>query len=94
MQQLAAQIPKSVNLTNVRTFLMSQTIGSFDLVWAFDPLEAEPTVGLRFTRSERPPGSYYRDPYPVTVQVLASRLPELPVVQLPVEVSEFLAALQ
>ncbi len=94
MEQIAVQIPKSVDKTQLITFLSSQTLGSYDLIWAFDPVDEQPTVGLRFTRSERPPGAYYRDPYPVTVQVLASRLPELPVVQLPLDVTEFLAALQ
>ncbi len=94
MQQLAAQIPNAVDTTQLKDFLQSQVIGFYDLVWAFDPVDKQPTVGLRFQRSERPAGAYYRDPYPVTVQVLASRLPELPLVQLPVDVTEFLAALQ
>lgn len=80
-QCLLAQIPRSVDITELKTFLQSQVLGSYELLWAYSPTDAEPTVGFRFTRLAKEPGAYYRDPYPITVCAYSSIFPELPVVE-------------
>lgn len=87
-QLLHPQIPNSVDTTQLKLFLQSQELGSYDLLWAYSPTDANPNVGLRFTRSAKESGSYYREPYPLTVSVYASELPALPIVPLPLEIQD------
>jgi hypothetical protein len=87
-QILHLQIPNSVDTTQLKVFLQSQEISSYDLLWAYSPTDAVPNVGFRFIRSAKEPGSYYREPYPLTVSVKASELPALPVVPLPLEIQD------
>ena len=87
-QHLLTQIPKSVDTTQLKNFLQSQTLGTYDLLWAYSPTDAEPTVGFRFTRLAKEPGAYYRDPYPITVCSYFSVVPELPVVRAVLELSD------
>ena len=97
VKSLLEQIPRSVGVTQLKTFLQGQTIGSFDLLWNYSPTDAEPTVGFRFRRYEKEPGAYYRDPYPLTVCVYSSVFSELPIVEAALDstdVSTLLTSLQ
>jgi hypothetical protein len=85
---LLVQIPRSVDRTQLKTFLQSQELGSYELLWAYSPTDAVPTIGFRFTRTAKEPGAYYRDPYPVTVCAYSSVFPELPVVHAVLELSD------
>jgi len=96
-QQILAQIPNSVDTTQLKLFLQSQTLGSFTILWSYSPTDAEPTVGFRFTRKEKEPGAYYRDPYPLTVCVYSSVFPNLPIVEVMLQledIQELLTSLQ
>ena len=85
---LRPQIPNSVDTTQLKVFLQSQEIGSYDLLWAYSFTDAVYTIGLRFTRSSKEPGSYYREPYPFTVSTFVPELPALPIVPLPFEIQD------
>ncbi len=85
---LRPQIPNSVDTTNLKLFLQSQEIGSYDLLWTYSSIDAVHTIGLRFTRSTKEPGSYYREPYPFTVSTYVPELPSLPVLPLPLEIQD------
>ena len=40
-------------------------------------------MGIDFERHPRPLGEYYREPYPITLQVISPEIPGLPSVRYP-----------
>jgi len=70
-------------------------LGNFRLLWEC-PISRK-FVGLTIERSQRPAGEYYREPYPMTLQILSPETPGLPQIIFPLTDSlkqELLSALQ
>lgn len=80
-QRVLAQIPKTVDITHLKIFLLSQELGICEVF-------TQKTSGFRFRRSMKEPGAYYRDPYPLTVCVFVSDIPDLPIVEAALELHD------
>jgi hypothetical protein len=93
---IPATLPNKVNITECIDFLQDAfRLGNFRLLWEC-PISRK-FVGLSLERSQRPAGEYYREPYPMTLQILSPETPGLPQITFPLTdilKQELLSALQ
>ena len=98
--QIRLNIPATssnkVKITGCIAFLQDAfRLGNNTLFWEC-PISRK-FVGLSIERSQRPAGEYYREPYPITLQIISPETPGLPNIIFPLTDSlkqELLSALQ
>lgn len=98
--QLRMNVPKTEEtkkkLTECIDFLQySHRLGTCTLLWSC-PISLK-FVGFTIERHERPAGDYYREPYPITLQIISPEVPGLPQCVFPLTDShkeELLSALE
>ena len=59
------------------SFLASPMVLGFSEIYWECPTSKK-TFGIRITRGQREQGTYYRDPYPVTLALLGHNMPGMP----------------
>jgi hypothetical protein len=93
---IPASLPNKVKITGCIAFLQDAfRLGNHTLFWEC-PISRK-FVGLSIERSQRLAGEYYREPYPITLQIISPETPGLPNIIFPLTDSikqELLSALQ
>jgi len=56
------------NLEKLYSFLISGSLGSHELLWECPTSKVY--CGIRLKREQRKPGDYYREPYPLYLEIL------------------------
>jgi hypothetical protein len=89
-------LPNKVKITACIDFLQDAfRLGNHKLFWEC-PISRK-FVGLSIERSQRPAGDYYREPYPISIQIISPETPGLPQIIFPLTDNlkqELLSALQ
>ena len=98
--QIRLNIPATssnkVKITGCIAFLQDAfRLGNYTLFWEC-PISLK-FVGLSIERSQRAAGEYYREPYPISIQIISPETPGLPHIIFPLTDSlkqDLLSALQ
>lgn len=85
--ELPATQMNQMKLRQARHFLHENNLlGSYTLVWE-DPV-TRVNLGLRFDRTERGQGDYYRDPYPLYAILSSSDISKIPFLKIPITLEQ------
>ena len=83
LPELSAFAGNQKNLYEAAIFLRDSTQrGSYNLMW--EDVTTKLMIGLRFERTERGQGDYYRDPYPLFGTLFSPDVSNLPHIKFPI----------
>ena len=80
-----------IKLEGLYSFLLGSSLGSHDLTWECPVSKGY--SGFRITRTQRKAGDYYREPYPLYIELLYPHFTSTPKLQVQMSADDYLAFL-